>query len=227
MNPDLCIEFEQNVEALATGELTEPETNRLLSHAGGCPGCQAHLDAVSGLVDGLLQLTPRVEPPPGFESRVLERMHSGASAPSVRWRSFAVAAACIAALLGGIALGNRVLTGSHDSSSANANSNSSAGTIIRSGTIAKPDGSTLGSAQLVSGEHPFVLVTIDNPTNSNGDVWCELLLASGQSVTVGSWGYNDVAGKVWAVGIDPALLASVEMRIVAADGTVLATAVLN
>ena len=220
MNPELCAEFEEQVEALAIGELTEPETSRLLAHAGSCPNCQAHLDTVCGLVDSLLQLTPRVEPPPGFESSVLERLHIGARAPTARWRSFAVVAACIAAVLGGIALGNTILGGADDSA------NASAGTVTRSGTIAAPDGTSLGSAQLVSGAQPFVLITIDNPTDGNRDVWCELLLASGQSVTVGSWGYDDVAGGVWAVGIDPALLAAVEMRIVAADGTVLATAVL-
>ena len=221
MKPELCAQFEEQVEALAIGELAEPETSRLLAHAASCPSCQAQLDAVCGVVDCLLQLTPRVEPPPGFESRVLERLHVGASASSARWRSFAVVAACIAALLGGIAIGNSVLGGAHDSANANA------GTVTRSGTITALDGSTLGSAKLVSGAQPFVLVTIDNPTDSGGDVWCTLLLASGQSVTVGSWGYNDVAGKVWAVGIDPALLAAVEMRIVAADGFVLATAILD
>lgn len=221
MNPELCAQFEENVEALAIKELAEPETSRLLAHAGSCPSCQAYLDTVCGLVDSLLQLTPRVEPPPGFESSVLERLHVGASAPSVRWRSFAVVAACIAALLGGIALGNTVLGGDGDSA------NASIGTVSRSGTIAALDGSSLGSAKLVSGAHPFVLVTIDSPTNGSGEVWCKLLLASGQSITVGSWGYDDVAGGVWAVGIDPALLAAVEMRIVAADGSVLATAVLD
>ncbi|CAN5474558.1 hypothetical protein BH10ACT2_BH10ACT2_23720 [soil metagenome] len=219
MNPESCARFEEHVEALAINELGEPESSRLLAHADSCPSCQTHLDAVCGLVDSLLQLTPRVEPPPGFESRVLEQLQIGGRAPSARWRSFTVVAACIAALLGGIILGNTVLGGANDSASA--------GTVARSGTIADPNGSSLGSAKLVSGSRPFVLITIDNPKNSSSDVWCELLLANGQSVTVGSWGYGDVARKVWAVGIDPALLAAVEMRIVATDGTVLATAVLH
>ena len=221
MNAEVCTQFEEHVEALAIGELAEPETSRLLAHASSCPSCQAHLDTMSGLVDSLLQLTPRVQPPAGFESSVLERLHVAASVPSARWRSFTVAAACIVALLGGMVVGNAVLGGAQESA------NASAGTITRSGTIAAPDGSSVGSAQLVSGAQPFVLVTIDSPTNSSGDVWCELLLASGQSVTVGSWGYDDVARRVWAVGIDPSLLAAVEMRIVAADGTVVATAVLD
>ena len=221
MNPELCAEFEEHVEALAIGELAEPEASHLLTHAASCPSCQAHLDAVCGLVDSLLQLTPEVEPPPGFESSVLERLHVGTRVRATRWRSFAVVAACVATLLGGIALGNTALGGADDSA------NTSAGTVTRSGTITAPDGAALGSAQLVSGVQPFVLVTIDNPTNNGGDVWCKLLLANGQSVTVGSWGYDDVAGKVWAVGIDRALLAAVEMRIVAEDGTVLASAVLH
>ncbi len=221
MNTELCAEFEEHVEALAIGELAEPEASRLLAHAGSCPSCQAQLDTVSGLVDSLLQLTPRVEPPAGFESRVLGRLHVGTSAPAALWRSFIVAAACIAALLGGVALGNTALSGADDSA------NVSAGTVARSGTIAARDGSSLGSAQLVSGAEPFVLVTIDNPTNSSATVWCELVLASGQSVTVGSWGYDDVAAGVWAVGIDRALLQAGDMRIVAADGSVVATAVLE
>ena len=221
MNPEVCNEFEERVEALAIGELSEPEAGQLLDHASSCPSCKAHLDTMCGLVDSLLQLTPRVEPPAGFESSVLERLHVGARTSSPRWRSFAVVAACIATLLGGVAIGHSILGGANDSA------NASAGAITRSGTIAAPDGSSLGHAQLVAGATPFVLVTIDNPATSSGDMWCELLLASGQSVTVGSWSYDDVAGKVWAVGIDPALLAAVEMHIVDADGTVVATAVLD
>ncbi len=221
MNPELCAEFEEHVEALAIGELAEPEASRLLTHAGSCPSCQAHLDALSGVVDSLLQLTPRVEPPAGFESRVLERLQAGGRAPRARWRSFAVVAACVAALLAGIGLGTTALRGVDDSANANV------GNVARSGTIAAPDGSSLGSAKLISGADPFVLITIDNPIDSNRDVWCQLVLANGQSITVGSWGYEDVAGKVWAVGIDPALLAAVEMHIVDADGTVLATAILD
>ena len=221
MSPEICTSFKEHAEALAIGELAEPDASRLLDHASVCPSCKAHLDTMCGFVDSLLQLTPRVEPPAGFESSVLERLHVGARTSSPRWRSFAVVAACIATLLGGIAFGRSVLGGANNSA------NASAGAVTRSGTIAAPDGSSLGSAQLVAGAQPFVLVTIDNPTDSNREVWCELLLASGQSITVGSWSYDDVAGKVWAVGIDPALLAAVEMRIIAADGTVVATAVLN
>ena len=109
MNPELCAEFEEHMDALAIGELAEPEASRLLAHAASCASCQAHLDAVSGLVDSLLQLTPSVEPPPGFESRVFERLHVGVRAPSSRWRSFAVVAACIAALLG--SCGSGAVTG--------------------------------------------------------------------------------------------------------------------
>ncbi|MBI4884187.1 MAG: hypothetical protein HY826_09050 [Actinobacteria bacterium] len=221
MNVESCADFEDHMEALAIGEMAEPESSRLLAHAANCPSCQAHLDTVSGLVDSMLQLTPRVEPPPGFESRVLARLHAGTRAHSARWRSLAIVVACTAALVGGVALGRTALGRDGDSASL------SAGTVARSGIIARPDGSPLGNARLVAGPQPFVLVTIDNPKDSGAEVWCELVLADGQSVTVGSWGYDDVAGGVWATGIESGLLAAVTMRVVAADGSVLATATLD
>ena len=41
--------------------------------------------------------------------------------------------------------------------------------------------------------------TIDSPKPSTNRVSCELVLPDGTAVTVGSWGYDDVAGGAWAV----------------------------
>jgi hypothetical protein len=219
MTPDPCAQFEGRLEELAIGDVPEPERSQMLAHAASCPGCQDQLDALAGLTDRLLELAPQHEPPPGFESRVLERLGIGSTAAVARprrrmWTGAAMVAACLLALLAGVTLGR----GGADE----------VGSVARSGTIAAADGGArLGEIQLVSGRHPFVMVTIDRPKPRLGEVHCELRLADGDFVWVGAWSFEDVAEHVWSVGIEPELLGAVEMRILDDAGTVLATAPLT
>jgi len=99
--------------------------------------------------------------------------------------------------------------------------------VVRSGVIVGGSGARSGSIDLVDGAHPYVLVTIDHPQQRNQEVYCQLVLADGRTVTVGSWGYDDVRANVWAVGIDAALLHAVSMQVVTEDGAIVATAALT
>jgi len=69
-------------------------------------------------------------------------------------------------------------------------------------------------------------VSIDEPRPSGSVVSCELELADGRWVSVGTWSASDAAGAVWAAGVDDALLDAVAMRLVDADGQVIATAIM-
>lgn len=210
-----CAEVDCVLEELALGEVAEPTRTRLLGHVAACAHCRDRLDATLGLADTLLALAPSHEPPPGFEARVLQRLgtaHEHRGRPAKRWSSVA-AAVVFVAMLGGYALGHRNAAGATRATS--------------SGAIVRFDGAQFGTVRLVEADRSYVLVTIDHPLGSVSAVSCELELADGTRVTVGSWNYDDVKAGVWAVGVDEPLLAAVTMRVVDERGAVVATAMLK
>ena len=127
--PVTCEEFREVVEELALGGVDDPRRARLHAHAAACPACQARLDELALLVDQLLSAAPELEPPAGFEGRVLDHLAiaaAGAPAPrnagtasapasgpattgrARRWRRpllVAAAAVALVALAGGLVLG--------------------------------------------------------------------------------------------------------------------------
>jgi hypothetical protein len=81
----------------------------LLEHVEGCVACRAELRALVAVADTVLALAPAAEPPPGFESRVLDRI--AADRPAARrsrrwWLAPVAAAAAGVAVLAGVALGH-------------------------------------------------------------------------------------------------------------------------
>ena len=202
-----CLRFDDHVEDLALGHVEEPLRSQLLGHAARCASCRASLDALGAVADRLLELAPEVEPPAGFESRVLAR--TGAPAPRRRpW--LAIAAVCVASLAGAAAVpALRSLGG---------------GTSTPVAAIVSAADTRIGEVRLVDEPSPHVLVTIDRPRPDPGTRYCELRLADGTWVEVGSWEVADIERGVWATGVDAALLDATAMRITTADGTVLATA---
>jgi len=79
-----CGEVRLLAAELALGLVTGPERAAALAHLETCPACRAEVESLAGIVDQLLLATPRVEPPPGFESGVLDRLaaESGVAAPA-------------------------------------------------------------------------------------------------------------------------------------------------
>src|SRR4051812_40612803 len=95
-----CEELHTIAPDIALDEVTGTERAAALAHLAGCESCRALVSELAGVADALLLLAPSVEPPPGFESRVLGRL---APAVVVRRRPWAwvAAAAAVAALVGG------------------------------------------------------------------------------------------------------------------------------
>jgi hypothetical protein len=69
-----CAELEELAAELALGTVAGAERARALDHLAGCASCRELLDQLARVADNLLLLAPVIEPPPGFESRVLARM---------------------------------------------------------------------------------------------------------------------------------------------------------
>jgi hypothetical protein len=95
-----CEETRELLAELALGIADGQERARVLEHVSGCPGCLRELERQSAIADGLLELAPEQEPPPGFEVSVL-----GAIRPPAEKRSrLAFRLAFVAAVAAAIAL---------------------------------------------------------------------------------------------------------------------------
>ena len=217
MNDRDCATFDEQLDELAVGDLSEPARGRVLAHVATCDACRRRLDELLAITDRLLDLAPEHEPPPGFESRVLDRLTAApaAAGSAGRWRRSRWVVAAAAAVLLTLAVAGVTWSRSDGDPAV---------TIARSGTILGADGGRVGEVALVRSSHPYVLVTIDHPRTGGNEVTCELELPDGSTLVAGTWGYADIRTGVWAVGIDTSSLGAVRMRIVSADGDVLATA---
>jgi hypothetical protein len=69
-----CGELEELAAELALGTVSGAQRAAALDHLAGCASCRDLVDDLGRVADGMLQLAPATEPPPGFESKVLARM---------------------------------------------------------------------------------------------------------------------------------------------------------
>lgn len=78
-----CAELEALAAELALGTVSGAERAVAIEHLAGCPACRDLVDQLARVADSMLSLAPAMEPPPGFESKVLARMGVAAAAPVV------------------------------------------------------------------------------------------------------------------------------------------------
>ena len=91
-----CGGFADVAEELALGILTGRERAEALAHLDCCAPCREDVRRLIMAGEELLRLLPAREPPPGFETRVLERLAPAAQSPGPgsrrslggRWRRF-------------------------------------------------------------------------------------------------------------------------------------------
>ena len=106
-----CERVRELAPELALNIASGDDRAEALQHLASCSECRNELESISEVADGLLFLAPPVEPPPGFETRVLGEPPSALR----RWaRPLAAAAAVIA--IAGAAAGLTWTAGGHDRS---------------------------------------------------------------------------------------------------------------
>lgn len=66
-----CAQLIDLAPELAVGNLSGDERAAVIAHLETCASCQQVVTSFTTVTDRLLLLAPRVEPPPGFEQRVL------------------------------------------------------------------------------------------------------------------------------------------------------------
>lgn len=76
-----CAEFADADAELALGVLTGRERARALAHLDRCEACRENVRQLAVTGEELVGLLPAIEPPAGFETRVMERLGLGTPAP--------------------------------------------------------------------------------------------------------------------------------------------------
>jgi len=103
-----CAQLQELAAELALGTVAGAERAAALDHLAGCRACRELVDQLARAADSLLLLAPEIEPPPGFESKVLSRM--GAAPVPLRRPArhrrvlVGIAAAVLVAALSGVGL---------------------------------------------------------------------------------------------------------------------------
>lgn len=216
---------------LALDILSGYERATAQDHLNECPECRAYVSSLTQVGDRLLSLVPGVEPPVGFEDRVLTSM--GLTPPPVRqippprrrWGGM-VAVAAAAALVfgvGGGIVGNVV---AHQQTSITAESDH----VMRFAVFHEP-GQQQGVGQVFAyngnaaqGNPSWVYMSV--ASNRNVDwVACQVITKNGHMSQVGAFTLDNGRGS-WSANVPPNIDMSTVTgaRLVAADGSVLASA---
>lgn len=77
-----CAEFAGTAAELALGVLTGRERARALAHLDWCDACRENVRQLTVTGEELVGLLPAIEPPAGFETRVMERLGLATPAPA-------------------------------------------------------------------------------------------------------------------------------------------------
>lgn len=235
LNGMSCAQFAEVAAELALGVLTGRERAGALAHLEQCDACREHVRQLTATGEGVLGLLPSREPPPGFETRVIERLglavpaarsarhrrqtsrvSAGTTGPfgkiSGRTRRMLAAAAVVVAVavaaLGGWGL--------------HAVTSRSPQPALGTAALLSAGHQDVGEVFVYNGAPRWMYMSVD--LNSvDGTVICQLVSADGRVTTVGSFrlagGYGSWGSPAWVGDGTP-----VGARLLAADGTVLATA---
>ena len=245
-----CREFSDAAAELALGVLTGRERAQALAHLDHCASCREKVRQLTATGEGLLGLLPSVEPPAGFEARVMDRLGLAVAAPSpapaTPSPNLAPAPARRAGWFSRLPSGRPPATGPSRPARRTQRVLALAAVAVavvaaglggwglRSGTSA-PAGTPLSSATLLSASHHaagkiflydgssrWLYMSVDMPSG-NGTVICEVESRDGQVTTVGSFQLADGRGH-WGSPVPATHGSLTGARLVGPGGTVLATA---
>lgn len=185
-----CAEMEALAAELALGTVSGAERAVALDHLAGCAACRALVEELAGLADRILLLAPVIEPPPGFESKVLARM--GGAAPvrelrPTRRRRILVGVAAVALVAAMSTAGATLLAGESERLPVE----------IRTALAADNEGRWRCRA-VVYGEKPtWLVVSLDRIDGSNSSYSVEALRAGSDTpVEVGTFSLEQGHGTL-------------------------------
>ncbi|HXW39405.1 MAG TPA: hypothetical protein VEJ44_06900 [Acidimicrobiales bacterium] len=221
MSETTCEEFHELSAELALGVADARGRAAALVHLEHCAACRFDLRQLSDLADALGALTPAVEPPAGFESRVLERLErteSSEAAPTHRvpHRAWWAAAAAVVAVVAGAA-------GWTIGDQAGRPPAAASGQVVTAKLTA--DHEKVGQVVIETRSAPWISMAMEIGSGDRS-VQCRLVAADGRVLSVGWFTLSDGYGY-WAAPIDAPTGTSVDAaQVTDADGRVLASATL-
>lgn len=216
-----CEQLRELAAELALDLLSGRDRALALAHVNRCDACREQVRSLTGVGDRLLDLAPGVEPPVGFEDRVLARMgmlpaprRRGHAARSGRWLPLAVAAAAVALVfgLGGWAVGS-LATPATVSESAQP---------LRVASLHAADAKQIGQVFTYRGDPSWMYLTV-NVGVGVSSVACEMARRGGGYLPMGTFPLADGRGG-WGgkLPVDPTMITGA--RLLSPSGVVLATA---
>ena len=198
-SPD-CARIRDILPEVALGIADGEQRALALEHIAGCADCRRELEELSSLADELITLTPQHEPPPGFETRVLDRLDVRQPKPRParrRLRRWALAAA-VPAVAAATALAMSI---SYSSDLRLANQYRAAlmgahGTFFQSAHLNTPAGQNAGIVFAYQGSPSWMFYTLDGRYGS-GSYQEQIVTRSGRTLSLpafrlvnGSWGIS-------------------------------------
>lgn len=196
---------------LALGLVDGPDRARMAMHLVGCAACREEYDDIVGTLREVLALAPEVEPPIGFDGRVLARLlppaDGLASRRARRRRRWWVAAAAVA--IPALLLVGAVLAGSGPEPDGS-------GAVAE---LAGRDGDPVGTVSIsdLAGRVTMVVAIVDAPADAR--YLCRTTLQDGTVVESGPWAPRGGQGA-WVVHLpDSAFgdVAEVELVVASTD----------
>lgn len=182
---------------VALGTVEGPVIEQVADHVSGCVRCHRRHRVLMDGVDLTVAAVPRSTPPPGFETRVLERLHeerahTGRPSRSGRQMSrwLPVAAAGIIGLTAGVAA-----VRAFDSQPENPPSVASA----QAAPLVADDGSEIGSITRSQGQDGAQLVVILSEGTPGATYTCRAVLDDGTVRDLARWEASGYADDVWII----------------------------
>jgi hypothetical protein len=220
--PMECRAVWEHLAELALGVLPGRARVATLAHLDSCARCRDEVERLSLAADGVLRATPRVEPPEGFEQRVLARMVPGherrrlAQERQRRQRRLVLSlAAAVVALA--VPLGLSLSSGGGAPAPVAAGMHASAPLVS--------DGRVVGRVSTYYGhghQSPWLSMTLHG-TGGNGVVHCQVTVRGGAPITVGSFWVESGTGQ-WDSPLPVPADEVTGARVLGPGSTVLATA---
>jgi hypothetical protein len=217
-NRDLCEPFRDDLAELALGVVTGLERAQILEHVEGCPQCSAELEQLAAAADSVLAIVPGVDPPAGFEVRVLDRikLERRTARPVVRLRRVLASAAIVLASVGaGIGIGLA-------SSSSTPQSTLSA--ALRWAPLDSA-GTPHGTVVLSAGHPAWFVMIVDHLAHTSA-VRCAVVTNDGRTINMGEFWLTHGSGA-WSTTL-PVAVSNVRIAtLTSLSGKVLASASLQ
>ena len=212
-----CDAISEILFEVALGAVSGRDRSRVLNHLETCPKCRAELDSLAAVTDALLLLAPEVEPPLGFESRLVARFMNDdtGSLTARRHRGVWLAAALLIAVLG-FGLGAVTTHGTTPSSSVTSRPLSAR--LMSNGVV-------LGQVVVTPGRPAWIYMAADDGDWS-GLAWCQITLENGRVETVGRFTLSHGYGA-WTARLRTAGNQVRSAQLVSANGNVIASATLH